>query len=259
MNKPLFLLLALILLALACKPQKAVDPISKALPIKINPPAPGFDLQNSDPKAIEIADQVMDAMGGRQAYDNTRYLSWNFFGSRKLWWDKLTGEVRIESLRNAFKSTVNIHTLNGRVWKDSVQMTNPDSLKKYLARSKNIWINDSYWLLMPFKLKDSGVTLKYIGEENSDSLHADILELGFREVGVTPENKYHVYVDKSDRLIKQWAFFGQAADDTARFVTPWKNYQRYGDLLLSGDRGQYQLTEIAVGEHLAEALEIPID
>ena len=28
-----------------------------------------------------------------------------------------------------------------------------------------IWVNDTYWLLMPYKMKDPGVTLAYDGEE----------------------------------------------------------------------------------------------
>ena len=44
----------------------------------LNAPAEGFDLESSDPLAIVIADRVMHAMGGRRAWDQTRYLSWNF-------------------------------------------------------------------------------------------------------------------------------------------------------------------------------------
>ena len=43
----------------------------------------GFDAAGSDLKAIEIADRVMDAMSGRNAWENTRYIKWNFFGCRK--------------------------------------------------------------------------------------------------------------------------------------------------------------------------------
>ena len=39
-----------------------------------NPHAEGFDLEGSDAKAIEIADAVMEKMGGRENWDNTRYL-----------------------------------------------------------------------------------------------------------------------------------------------------------------------------------------
>ncbi|CAN0528999.1 unnamed protein product, partial [Scytosiphon promiscuus] len=173
----------------------------------------GFDLENSDPTAVEIADKVMIAMGGRENGDNTRDISWNFLGFRKLLWDKFTGNVRVENQNNDLKILVNIHNLEGKVFKDGVEQTHPDSLAKFLERGKNIWINDSYWLVMPFKLKDSGVTLKYIGEDSVMNDFSDVLELTFREVGVTPQNKYHVYVDKNSNLVNQWAFYKNYDDE----------------------------------------------
>ena len=63
-----------------------------------NPPAPGFDLEGSDPRAIEIADRVLRAMGGRRRWDETRVIAWNSMGRRRLMWDKQAQTVRIEYL-----------------------------------------------------------------------------------------------------------------------------------------------------------------
>ena len=132
-----------------------------------NPPLNGFDIKNSDPKAMKIADEVMNAMGGRNAWERTRYLSWDFFGSRQHIWDKHTGDVRIESKKDNYKLIMNIHSMEGKVFKDGEMLTHPDSLSKYLEKGKSAWINDSYWLVMPYKLKDSGVTLKYLGDDKT--------------------------------------------------------------------------------------------
>ena len=68
-----------------------------------NPAAEGFDEAGSDPEAIAIADSVMVHHGGRKAYDDARYISWNFFGARSLVWDKeedhWTGRPRAEGER----------------------------------------------------------------------------------------------------------------------------------------------------------------
>ena len=229
------------------------DKAAPTISTPTNPPAENFDGENSDEQAIAIADKVMEAMGGRKAYDDTRYLSWNFFGSRKHWWDKTTGDIRIESQKDDFKLIMNIHDLTGKVLMDGAELTHPDSLTKYLQRGKDMWINDSYWLLMPYKLKDSGVTLKYVGAEKTDSTDYDVLSLEFKDVGKTPENKYHVYVDKKTDLVDQWSFFTTAQDSAARFTTPWVDYVEHGGILLSGDRGNYKLTEISV-EPFAETL-----
>ena len=222
---------------------------------ELNPAAKGFYAKNSDSKAIEIADEVMEAMGGRMSYEETKYLSWNFFGSRRHWWNKESGDIRIESQREDFKVKMNIHDMKGEVWKDGQSLSHQDSIAKYLERGKRMWINDSYWLVMPFKLKDSGVTLTYVGQEKSDTLHADILELKFKEVGVTPENKYHVFVDKQTRLINQWSFYNTVNDTVPRFVLPWKDYKKYGNIMLSGDRGRSKLTDISVDDAIADKLE----
>lgn len=218
-----------------------------------NPPAEGFNAAASDSAAITIADSVMQAMGGREAWNNTRYLSWNFFDVRQHYWDKYSGEIRIESLRNDFIALINLNDLSGRIQKNGEEVTNSDSLKFYIERAKNFWNNDAYWLIMPYKLKDSGVTLKYMGEDSLENAgDAHLLQLTFEDVGTTPDNKYHVWVDKNNWLVRKWAYFREASQDTANLVTPWNNYQEYGKILLSGDRGERQITNINVYDSLPE-------
>jgi len=234
------------------------NPVEKVIQPKMgsseNPPASGFDFANSDIKAINIADKVMEAMGGRKSYDNTRYLFWNFFGSRTLLWDKKEGNVRIESQKDEYTVVMNIHTMKGKVKMKGEVLSNPDSLTKYLQMGKNLWINDSYWLVMPFKLKDSGVTLTYVGEEEVNGKTNDVLELRFKNVGKTPENKYQVFVDQSTNLVSQWSFYPKADDTEPRFITPWDGYVKHGEILLSGGRGKYELTEIKVMDKVGDAV-----
>lgn len=225
------------------------------IPTEANPPADGFNLEASDEKAIAIADEVMEAMGGRKAWDDARFFTWTFFDFRKLIWDKKTGDVRIESFPDSSTYLLNINTLEGKFQTKGIEITQPDSLLPHLERGKSIWINDSYWLVMPFKLKDSGVTLKYVEEgKTEEGKNADVLSLTFEKVGDTPENKYHVFVDQDSRLVTQWSFFRNAEQDTVNFTTPWADYQKYGNLLLSGNRGKRGLTEIEVNEAMEETV-----
>lgn len=218
-----------------------------------NPPSVGFNIEASDKKAIDLADKVMTAMGGRKAWDETRFLSWNFFGSRKLLWDKWTGDVRVDFLKSDLKILVNIHDLKGKVQKDGLEMTQPDSIDFYLKRGKSVWINDSYWLVMPFKLKDSGVTLTYIGKDTTEvGAISEVLNLAFNNVGDTPENLYKVWVDEQTNLVTQWAFYADSEKEEPNFITPWDGYNKYGNIMLSGGRGRGQLTEIEVLESVSE-------
>lgn len=211
-----------------------------------NPAAPGFNELASDSEAIAIADSVMLAMGGRQAWDDARYFRWNFFNRRALLWDKKTGDVRITMLPDSNTTMVfNLHSGNGQARVDGQLITQPDSLQGLLSQGRSIWINDAYWVFMPFKLKDSGVTLKYKGVDTTAAgTRADLLQLTFEEVGDTPQNKYWIWVDKEEHLVRQWAYFTEATDESPAFVTPWQNYQDYNGLQLSGDRGERKITGI---------------
>ncbi len=218
-----------------------------------NPAAEGFDLVNSDAVAIKIADDVMEAMGGRKNWDDTRYISWNFFNARKLCWDKLSGDVRIKYLREDMEAIVNINSGDGRVLRNGEEMANQDSLNKYLKRAKSAWINDSYWLVMPFKLKDSGVTLRYIDVDTTmNGQEAYLLDLNFENVGDTPQNYYQVWVDIETKLVCQWAYYREATMEEPNFVLPWMDYKDFGKIRLSGNRGERQLTEIQVHDSIPE-------
>ena len=220
-----------------------------------NPPMPDFNAQGSDAKAIEIADEVMKAQGGRKNWDHTHYIAWNFFGNRKLVWDKYTGNVRIENVKDDTKILVNVNDGKGKVYKNGAEMTHPDSVGKYLKEGKEAWINDSYWLVMPFKLKDSGLTLKYLGADTTQTgAKADVLRLTFQGVGVTPQNGYKVYVDKQSHLVSQWAHYREANQAEPNFVMPWNDYQTYGKIKLSGDRGQSKITDIHVFDKLPDSI-----
>ncbi len=219
-----------------------------------NPPAPGFNAAASDAAAVSIADEVMQAMGGREAWDGTACLAWNFFGARTLVWDKKAGLCRIEWLKRPQKVIVNLNDGTGKVMLNGVEQTHPDSLAKYLDTGKKVWINDAYWLVMPFKLKDSGVTLKYLGDGKTEKGEAaDLLQLTFAGVGVTPDNKYQVWVDKKSRLVTQWAYFEKFTDEKPKIINAWGDYRRYGRILLSGERGSRgTLTPIQVMEQAPE-------
>ena len=232
-----------------------------------NPPAPGFNLAGSDAEAIALADQVMERLGGREAWDGTRYITWSFFGNRRHVWDKYTGDIRVEGsdreTKKPYLILMNIHTKQGRAWSDGVEITGPAELAKRLDYGEAVWINDSYWIFMPYKLKDSGVTLKYLGKKPmQDGRSAKVLQLTFEGVGKTPDNKYYVYVAEDTGLVEQWDFFESAENPEPGFQNPWHNWQRYGSILLSDKRGDKGHTDIAVFSDLpAEVLgsQQPVD
>ncbi|MDX1477346.1 MAG: hypothetical protein R3301_06540 [Saprospiraceae bacterium] len=211
--------------------------------------------QAQDKRALKLADAVMESMGGAENWEKTRYLQWTFFGSRKWWWDKWTGNVRMESQRDDLRIAMNIHDKTGKVFRMGKEEASPDSLNHFLDRGYRMWINDSYWLVMPFKLRDPGTSLSYLGRDTTTTGQpAEVLELTFADVGVTPDNKYHIYVDPDQKLVVQWNYFRNYTDPEPRFRSAWTNYRRYGQILLSDGRGDRSLADLAVYDHLPAAL-----
>ena len=96
------------------------------------PTAVGAASQQVDPDGRAIAESAMEAMGGQAAWDGTRHLSWKFFGRRQHYWDKWTGDIRIEApagegregnRRPATLTLMNINTREGRAWSSATTST----------------------------------------------------------------------------------------------------------------------------------------
>lgn len=230
-----------------------LTPLSPATAAASNPPAPGFDEAGSDAKAIALADEVMLALGGRKAWDDTHYITWRFFGGRRHVWDKFTGRLRFED--KDLVVLMNLNDETGRAWKAGVEVTEGGELKQILDRTKGAWINDSYWLLMPYKLKDSGVTLNYLGRQtDEDGREQEVLQLTFKNVGRTPDNKYHVFIDPESHLVTSWTYWKDASVDEPRSLGPWRDWTRYGQIMLTPDHGERKHSEIVVYDDLPDAV-----
>jgi len=204
---------------------------------------------NSDVRENELIEQCLTAMGGKQAWDNTKIIQWDFFGKRRLIWDKFNQDVIIEKIGNTnpYKIWVNLTTKQGKAFVNNTWVEHPDSIKVWMNKGYEIWVNDAYWLVMPYKLKDNGVNLKYLGyKKNSKQADCEVIELTFNNVGVTPENKYHIYFDNNTHLICEWSYFEKFTDNEPKMTTPWENYQKYGNILLSSNRGKFNLDIISV-------------
>jgi hypothetical protein len=142
---------------------------------------------------------------------------------------------------------MNLRTGRGRAWEKGIEVTDEARRGEVLAQAHSIWINDAYWLVMPYKLKDTGVTLRYGGEKvTEDGRMADVLELTFREVGDTPDNRYLVFVDRESGLVSQWSYFKTAADAEPRFTLPWNGWQSFGAIKLATGRGRAEVAGIRV-------------
>ena len=205
---------------------------------------------DSDPAAIGIARQVEAAMGGRESYDALPVLQFTFFGRRTLTWDKHQNRVRIEVPEAKTVYDLNIGTGAAETTVNDTLITAAEQQRAKSLEAMNIFINDTYWLVMPWKLRDPSVILKKLDDRvaTDSTTAAHVLELTFTDnAGMTPQNKYHVFVDPVTKLVSEWHFFPTAADAEPRLMNGWADYRDHRGVLLSGDRSPVgQLTDIAV-------------
>lgn len=204
--------------------------------------------QSPEEKAQRIAREVIDNMGGEKGWNDTRYLAWTFNDQYQVW-DKQQHRFRWEM--DSLVAVISTDTKDGNVYVVGRELQEGEEKQKLLERAYALWINNSYWLVMPFKLLDPGVNLTYLGEgKTMDGAPADMLEMTFNEVGLTPQNKYHVWVDKEQGLVTQWAFFRNYDDAEPSFTRRWSDYRDYGRIKLASDRSNpesdFKLPHIAV-------------
>ena len=220
----------------------------------------------SAPTASDVANQVMQALGGKEAWDSTHYLRFTFAGRRTHHWDKWTGRHRVEGQTPEGKKYVvleNINTHQGEAWLDGKKVEG-DELKTWLDRGYGAWVNDTYWLLMPYKLQDPGVNLTYEGTEQLDGNTYDKLHLSFGNVGLTPGDEYWAWINRDTHLMDRWAYLLQAAPGEQRAAEPtpwrWQGWQKYGKIMLSPTRAQVtgdrklELGDIAVFDTLPHSV-----
>ena len=198
--------------------------------------------------AVWVAEQVMKASGGVDNWEKLDSVEWNFFGVRKNAWNKQSGAFSTRFLNRDWFVQLNLHSGEGHALRNEIPVP-ADSLAYFLDLGRQVWTNDSYWLFMPFKMRDPGVSLRYLGISATDSnattpdIPCYLLEMAFDSVGYTPENVYRVYVDTSDMLVKEWTYFRN--DSTRGFSCSWDHYVDCSGLRLSTFHMEdWQITEL---------------
>jgi len=109
------------------------------------------------------------------------------------------------------------------------------------------WVNDTYWLMMPMKLLDGGVKLAHGGTQEVEGQKYEVLNMSFEGVGLTPGDKYTLYIDPQERLVRRWDYMPSAEKKTSG---TWDGYEQFGPLKLAtkhqfGER-QINMTEVKV-------------
>ena len=212
----------------------------------------------SDPKALEVADQMMEALGGQENWDRMQFIKFTFIRGQinlTLTWDKWTGRYRLDATAQdgqPYVVLMNINTREGDVYLDGQKLEGADR-DTYLGRAAQIWKGETYWFLMPYKLRDPGVVLNHEGEETIDDVTYDIVHVSFDGPGMA-DDQFWAYVNQDTHLMDRWRY-QLARGAEGEFW--WKNWQRYGPLLMSAlrenaDGATIRMADIIVTDTMAD-------
>lgn len=203
--------------------------------------------KGTDERALTAEARMVEAMGGRRAWESARFFDFVWAverpgrprTERRHVWDRWTGRYKLEMpLRDGrhMVAVFNTNTKVGDVWIDNAKLTG-DSVRTLLDRAYAVHINDSYWLVMPFKWLDPGVNLEYLGlVTDSTGKQWEKIQLTFENVGLTPDNRYHAYLDPETRLMGWWEHFRQRADSTPGLRCQWLAWEQRGPIKVSLNR-----------------------
>ena len=192
-----------------------------------------------DEKSAALAAKTLEAMGGKEAWEATRFIRFTFANFRTHHWDKQEGRHRLEGKTREGESYVvllDLDTKKGKAWKEGTELAGEEAAE-WLERAYGAWINDTYWLVMPFKLFDDGVHLFYEGKEEVDGTAYEKVKMTFEDVGLTPGDTYWVYFHPETGLVERWAYHLQDWEASRpSTVWTWSGWQSYGKIKLAPER-----------------------
>jgi len=186
--------------------------------------------QNRGSSVDELVAKVTAGLGGEEAWQKTRYIVFEFAGRRSHWWDRYTGRHRMEGKTKDGAHYVvleNVHDEGkaGHAWLDGEEVTGEDGAKM-VQHAYAAWVNDTFWLISPYKLRDPGVHLEAAGQETVDGVTYDKLHLSFDDVGLTPKDQYWMFINPETGRVDRWEYVlqGQEPPPTAWEWVDWASY-----------------------------------
>jgi hypothetical protein len=224
--------------------------------------AEGFDASLSDPRAVQLADTILASMGGKDAWESTRYLRFDMIsekdGAQTLltdqYWDKHTGRLRLEAKTDDGTPYVvlqNVNTGEGAVY-IAGQRAAAEQEKALLQKALSSWKSSIYWLFMPYKMKDPGVKLAWDGEEKLGDATYDKVLVSF----VSTQDKFWAYINRDTHLMDRWSFLlGGRSGEPVQYL--WNGWRPYGKILIAPERVSADGSRKLLFPHLTVFPELP--
>jgi len=204
-------------------------------------PSPGSSVAFADPDVARIHQRMMSVIAPDRGWERARYIEFDRVSPagtmRHHRWDRWEGRARVEGEVDGGNMVALFDTdepMAGRVWLDGVELEG-EAADELLTVAYRSHINDGYWLLMPFKWDDPGVSVRFEGERQEGGRVWDVIELSFGDgIGLTPQNLYHAFIDRDTGRMELWHHF--PTPDASPAPSEWTDWQAYGPIQLARNR-----------------------
>jgi hypothetical protein len=223
-----------------------LGPEASASPGSAARPAPPASESSAPPAAIDakstpLVDSLVREMGGIDAWNGIPAVRFDFVVlqtsrepmSRMHWWDKAGGRCRVEWTDAQGRKVAAVVNLADRTGKScTAGVADADTLlREHVGAAYGMWVNDTYWLAMPFKLHDPGVRVEYDRAEKRGEGDYDVLSLSFAGVGLTPRDHYWLFLNRKTHRIDRWEYVLQGQEPPPQEAT-WTDWQRVGPVTM---------------------------
>lgn len=151
-----------------------------SLPWVLSKPMPeGLPGPQADALAIKMQEALNDSV-----YANTRYLQWSYRGdANRYLWDKELGIVWVQWDENRVKLYLSNQN-RSLAWVKQTPVSGKEK-SKLVENARNMFNNDSFWLVAPYKVFDPGTQRRLVNWEGEEALLVT-----YTSGGTTPGDSY---------------------------------------------------------------------
>jgi len=201
----------------------------------------------SGPDAEQLAQKMLTAIND-EAWQEVKYVTWNFAGRHQYLWDKERHLVQIKWDNNMV--LLNPNTVEGIAYNDGVEIAKEDG-DKMVKDAWDYFINDSFWLNAPSLVKQPGTVRSIVTAEDGEQQ----LMVTYTSGGSTPGDSYLWKLDESGRPLSYQMWVKIIPVGGTEFT--WEGWTEMpnGAMLSTIHKGPgftLELTDIKTGENYTE-------
>jgi hypothetical protein len=199
------------------------------------------------PEAEALADRL-EAAVGREAWERTGAIRWTFSitGAHHLW-DRERNWARVE--RGGSVVLVDLEEpTRGVATEGGVRLEGADAASR-IRRGWEQWVNDSFWLVAPFKVRDPGTSRSIVEVDGQDALL-----VSYASGGVTPGDAY-LWLLADDGTPRAWRMWVSVLP-VGGVEVEWREWQPISTgariARVRGGALEFRLDDVEGAETLAE-------